>query len=249
MAAETVAKLVRYLLAAPFWLAWHFIIKPLNQAVADKKAETKQKQLEDADQGVRDKRHAARQKQLDALRAAVPKTTPDSLRATIQINAVTVADSEQRRIPRIFADDSIVFVDGPERTRYAVDMILELSETERATIKEHNLHDYVIEDRPLYTPEDLERNRQRHDGYAASFKDPKVAELWDRHTEELLAADRAARLQTKLGDYLVSPCSRLFDDRIDARQYAEKLKTKTLPQIKSIIETYAADLGPQTISL
>lgn len=256
METGTFFKLVFYLFIAPFWLAWkasvlawHFIFKPLNQSIADKKADSKQQALDDANQAARDARHATRQKQLDDLRASVPNSLPESLRATIQINPVVVVEREQRRIPRTFADDSILYVDGPERTKYAVDMILELSEAERAIIKEHSLQDYLLEDEPLYSPEELELRKQHHDGYAAAFKDPNVEELWNRHTEEMVALEKAARRQTKLGDYLVSPCSRFFENRIEANQYAEKLKTKTLPQIKSIIAAYMADLGPQTIRL
>jgi hypothetical protein len=249
-------KLVFYLFIAPFWLAWkasvlawRHIFKPLNQSIADKKADAKQKELDDANQAARDARATARQKQLDALRAAAPKSLPENLRATIQINSVTVVESEQRRIPRTFANDSIVYIDGPEKTKYAVDMILELSETERAIIKEHNLQDYLLEDEPLYSPEDLARRAEFHQGYAASYKDPDMAEFLDQHTQEMMNLERAARRQTKLGDYLVVPYTRIWEDRIQANQYSEKLKTKILPQIKSILDVYKADSGPQTIHL
>jgi hypothetical protein len=195
------------------------------------------------------RRQHSRQKQLDALRAAVPKTLPESLRATIQINAIVVAEREQRCIPRTFVDDSIIYVEGPERTKYAVDMILELSETERAVIKEHNLHEYLLEDEPLYSAEQLARIKREQDGYAAAFKNPSVAELWDKHTQVIIDTDRAARFQTKLGDYLVAPYTRVFENRVEANQYSEKLKTKLLPQIKSILEVHQTDLGPQTIRL
>lgn len=256
MESETFVKLVFYTFIAPFWLAWklavlawQFIFKPLNQSVSDKRADAKQKELDDASQAARDARAAARQTQLDALQAAVPKSLPESLRATIQINPVIVVDREQRRIPRLVADDSLVFVDVGEHTEYAVDMILELSEAERAVIKQYSLHDYLLEDQPLYSPEQLADIERQHNEYGATFKSPGVAEIWDEQNQEIMNLHKAARLQTKFGDYLVSPFTRMFKTRLDANQYADKLKTKLLPQIKSIIDAHRADQGPQTIRL
>jgi hypothetical protein len=256
MESETFIKLVFYMFIAPFWLAWkisvlawNFVFKPLNQSISDKRADTKQKQLDEAAQTAHDARNAARQQQLDALQAAAPKSLPESLRATIQINSVTVADREQRRIPRVFADDSIVYVEGEERTEYAVDMILELPEAQRAIIKQYNLHEYVIEDEPRYSSDQLAQIEQQHDGRAAAFKNPNVAEIFNDQTREIMNMHKAARLQTKLGDYLVSPCTKLFKNRVEANQYAEKLKTKILPQIKTILEANTAGESPQTIQL
>ena len=160
-----------------------------------------------------------------------------------------MADREQRRIPRVFADDSIVYVEGEERTEYAVDMILELPETQRAIIKQYNLHEYVIEDEPRYSSDQLAQIEQQHDGRAAALKNPNVAEIFNDQTREIMNMHKAARLQTKLGDYLVSPYTKLFKNRIEANQYAEKLKTKILPQIKTILEANTAGESPQTIQL
>lgn len=246
--------LVWYLFIAPFWIAWkiirllwEFVVKPLNQKLADKNAEKYQEQHDALTAPQREAREAARNAQLDALKVALPKTPPERMRATIQVNPIKVADQDQRRISRVVADDSLIWVDGQERTEYAVDMILELSETERAIIKQQRLEDSVFEDEPVHSAESLAQIA-RHDGErAAAFKDPEAARLWDEGSSEMMKYVKSLRARTTLGDYLVTPYTKCFPTLQQANQYASVLKTKILPQIKSLLEQHQTEKPPQTI--
>lgn len=172
-----------------------------------------------------------REAQLKALAAAVPSTPLSSMRATVQTNTYKVA--------RAFI--------------YSVDMILELTETERAIIKEHELDDIVLEDVSLYSKEDLQRKEsdiaKHHQAFEDAFTSDKMvreklAEQMDTNT---LAMMKTARLKTTVGQLLASPYSRVFNSPHEANDYAQALKTKFLPEMKKIIDKHGAHKQTETL--
>jgi len=245
MSNEFFFKLIFYFLAAPFWIAWkilvfawHFIFKPLNQTIADKHADAQQQQLRAAEERNQEDRNAERHDQLDALKESLPKTLPESMRATIQINAVRVPVYESRRLSRLIADDSFVKAETGETVHFAVDMIIELSETERAIIKEHSLYDLEMEEYSLFSQEQIDKFASEEAERASGFKDAALADMWAETTDQMIKVQKAAKRQVRLGDYLVAPFTRVFPTKHEATQYAQRLKTKLLPQIKELLQQY-----------
>ena len=239
---------------APFWLAWHAVrlswqhlVKPIFAHFERKGADQYQAQQLEAQSEKEKIRDEARAKQLAALNAAVPPGIPEKMRATIQLHEIKVARVEQQRKRHAFGEDAWPYVEVGEDTKHTVDMILQLSETERAIIGEHQLQHLVIEDAPLFNEDQLRKIRLQDQAEIAAIKDP-VAKIISEQSREMghdqLKKDRK---QTFLGDYLVSPFTRMFDTPPEAKSYADKLKTKILPQIKQHIDAYRDHKQSETI--
>lgn len=177
-------------------------------------------------------RQKERQQQLDNLKAAVPKSHLKGMRATIQTNTYRRADGEHR---------------------FSVDMILELTETERAIIKQYELDDIVLEDIALYTQEDFERKQrdiEKHerDFERSTFKGQMLKHKIAGQVEEMVLKDmKRARRVTKLGNLLVVPYSRDFGNPHDAADYASTLKTDYLPKMKQLIERASQHKQSETL--
>jgi hypothetical protein len=233
--------LIFWLLVGPFWIAWkllvlvwQFIFKPLNQSLADANA----KKFENRDAAQKAERQKARDdaraKQLDALRAAAPQSPPERMRATIHMNEFKIAKTEAQQVHRLIAEDSWISVEVGEDTRYAVDMLLEMSETERGIIQEHQLEDLVIEDNPAFTERDLIRSNIASDKQRDATKDILLKEVQKLSQKSGIEMMKQERVTTRLGDYLVSPFTKTFLTPHEAKQYADKLKTKILPTLRRI---------------
>lgn len=178
--------------------------------------------------------NAVREKQIEALKAAVPKTPVKGMRATIQTNT---------------------FTDGRGRECFTVDMILELTETERGIIKEYELYEILLEDVPLYSKEELEERAYK----IAQLERDNERRLWRtkggmiRDQVQLSAEEMAfehmktARLETRIGDLLKTPYSRLFERAHQATEYSTLLKTKLLPRMKQLITGHAAHQKTETV--
>jgi hypothetical protein len=246
--------LIFWMLVGPFWLAgkflslvWRFAVKPLNQTLADANA----KKLEDSDAAQKAERKKAREdaraKQLDALRAAAPQAPPERMRATIHMNEFKIAKMGTQQVHRLVAEDSWIKVEVAEDTQYAVDMLLEMSETERGIIQQHQLEDLVIEDNPAYTERDLLRSSVASDKQVEATKDILLKEVQKVTNKSSIEMMKQERVTTRLGDYLVSPFTRAFDSPHEAKQYADKLKTKILPTIRSMIDGYSRHVPQETI--
>jgi hypothetical protein len=251
---EAIIKLVFYLFIAPFWLAWkvlvllwQFVIKPANQALADRSAakhqQSKTAQLEDKQKA----REAARAEQFAALRAAAPQAPPQRMRATIHINEIKEPITLQQRVTRLLAEDSWITVEIGEQTRHAVDMLLEMSETERGIIQQHQLENIIIEDTPAFTQRQIIQAEIQQDDDTAATKDLLLKEVKKVVNKDAVEKMKATRIQTRVGDYLVSPFTRVFDTPHEAKQYADQLKTKLLPSIKDLIESYREHMAQQTV--
>jgi hypothetical protein len=245
---EAFFKLLGYFIIAPFWIAWkvarllwEFVLKPGiergNQKAAQKSEQQLAQQNADKDQARRD----ARAKQLEALRAALPPNgawDPEKMRAVVQINEFKQPRLERKRIHRLIGEDSYMLVEVGEDFRYSVDMALQLSETDRAVIKQHELDDIVLEDTPLYTQEELADIAIHQDQDVRATKDLLRKEITKQIDKQALSLMKEQRSRTRVGDLLVSPFSRVFDSPHEAKEYADKLKTKLLPSVKQLIDRY-----------
>jgi hypothetical protein len=195
----------------------------------------------------KEQRVEARAQQLAALAEAAPKGAPERMRATIQINTIRVPVIEQRRIRKFFREDTFEYVETGEHVRYTVDMILQLPEHDRAIISEHSLDGILVEDEPRYTREELRQIEEGYRNEVEAAKDHYLKAAISASTELALDSQRAERKQTFLGDYLVAPFSREFVTAPGANEYADKLKTKILPQIRDTLERYRSHKKTDTI--
>jgi hypothetical protein len=240
--AELFFKAIFWIMVAPFWLGWkllvliwEFILKPRIERY---NREDAVRQASRERQGTKQKsRDETCVKQPQALKAAVPSGPPERMRATIQINEEKQARMGYRRIPRLIGEDNFISVQVGEDLRYSVDMILEMSETERAIIKEHELYDIELEETPLYTAEELRAFEEQYNNQTEATKGILLKEI--RKQTSPLAMMKEEKLKTRVGDLLVVPFSRSFDSRHEAKTYADKLKTKFLPEIRKLLDDYA----------
>jgi hypothetical protein len=192
-------------------------------------------------------RRLAREKQLTALRSAVPPGPPERMRATIQINELRLPQFKQERVRHLIGEDSFVHVETGELTNYAVDMILQMTEMERAMIKQHQLDDIVLEDVPLFTEDELAGARIDDRARVDAAKDPLHKALEKQMVEMADEMKKHERRKTRIGDLLVSPFSRIFDAPHDANEYARKLKTEFLPKTRQLLDRYREYKQTETI--
>jgi hypothetical protein len=246
---EGILKLFGYILIAPFWIAWKILqlfwglFKAVTEDVHLKKAAELQAQVTPTEQA----RQAARQQQLDALRATLPAGLPDRMRATIQINEVKHPRLKQERIHHLIGEDTFVHAEAGEIAKYTVDMVLQMTETERATIKQHQLDDVVLEDAPLFTEDELVRARIDDRARVDAAKDPLHKAIGKQMLETTEDMRKHERRKTRIGDLLVSPFSRFFDTPHEASEYAHKLKTEFLPKIRQLLDRYREYKQTETI--
>ena len=158
------------------------------------------------------------------------------MRATIQINELKHPRMKQERIRHLVGEDSFVRTEAGEITKYAVDMILQMTETERATIKQHQLDDIVLEDVPLFTQDELASARIDDRARVDAAKDPLHKAVEKQMLEMTDEMKKHERRKTRIGDLLVSPFSRIFDAPHDANEYARKLKTEFLPKTRQLLD-------------
>jgi hypothetical protein len=251
-AGELFFKFIFYALIAPFWLAWkvislswEFIVKPSIERSHEKSAVKQQEQQQETPkQKARDE---ARAKQLDALKAAVPPGPPERMRATIQINEYKKARMEQQRISHLVGEHSFVYAEVGEDTCFSVDMILEMTETERAIIKQHELDDIVLDESATYSDMDIiEAKRRQHDELKGT-KDPLLVQIKADVGKEVISDMQKDRTKTRVGDLIVAPFSRPFDSPHKAKEYADKLKTKFLPEVRKLLDGYSAHKQTETL--
>jgi hypothetical protein len=251
---EAFFKLIFYMMIAPFWLAWHairlswkFIAVPLIEHGHERAASAASERQSAAVEPARHAREEARTRQLKALKAAVPTTPLERMRATIQLNEMKQPRAETVHTPHLIGEDTFTIVEKGEDFKFAIDMILELTETERAIIKQYELDDVVLEDNPAFTEEQLRDMRVRHRTELDATKDPLLKEITKQSMEMAQSMAKTHREQTRVGDLLVSPYSRVFDTPHQAKEFADKLKTQFLPQIRKLIDSHADAKRAETL--
>lgn len=253
---EFFVKAIFWMMVAPFWLAWkllaliwEFVAKPHIERSNAKSAGKQQQQIaQEQDAAPKKKaRNAARAKRLEVLRVAVPPGPPERMRATIQINEYQKARIEQKRVSHLIGEHDYIYVEAGEDTCFSVDMILEMTEAERALIKEHELDDIVLEEIAAYTELEIIKAKGRMEEELRETKDP-ILMLVRADVDKLVIADmQQERIKTRVGDLLVSPFSRSFDSPHEAKEYTDKLKTKFLPGVRKLLDGYTAHKRSETL--
>ncbi len=116
---------------------------------------------------------------------------------------------------------------------HCVYLYLEASEEEKAIIKANELEEAVVEEIPV--PNAL-ADHQRELAEAKNDLHRKIIQdVWDEHPEHRV------RKRT-LAEFMDSPWWQGFSTKMEANEYANKLKTKILPHIKQLLD--AAKAGP-----
>jgi hypothetical protein len=251
--SEAFFKLIFYMMIAPFWLAWKIIqllwglYKSLKEDIDQKSAQAQYGLESDAAVQAQKLRDEEREKQLAQLREAVPKTPLERMRATIRVNQIKVPRIERKRIGHLFTEDTFVDAVTGDDLRFAVDMILELTETDRAIIKQDELDDIVLENIPLYSEAEILRRQVADREEVKATKDLLMKEIKKNVTQDTPSLMKEARFITRVGDLVVSPYCRVFDSPHEAREFADKLKTKFLPEIRKLLDTYGSQKATETL--
>jgi len=154
------------------------------------------------------------------LREAAPKTPVEKMRATI-------------------------LVEGSE-----VDMLVELSEQERAVIRQHDLSYIELENVPLYSADEIARMRADHQREAdeiSAVRQPYLKAVVQQSVHNVAELQKRERSITTLGDLLVVPYRRTFSSTYEAKQHADRLKSEHLPKVRQIIDQFMAHKPVETV--
>ncbi len=215
-----------------------FVVDPLIQKANNKKDARVSAEIDVERQRKWEERKRERDAQLKALKNSVPSVPPERMRATIQLNQFRQGRTGKKRVSHLLGDDSFVYIETGEDIKYSVDMILELPESERALIKQYHLDDIVLEDVAAHSEEDFIRLRIESEEEAEAKRDPLRREVSKQISANVETLWKAERRITRVGDLVVSPYSRDFDTPHEANDYAEKLKTKFLPEVRKLLDRY-----------
>lgn len=221
-------------LAAGLWIASKVAIQKYKQGPIEEPADAAHEQQIKAE----------RERQIAALKAAAPSSPPEKMRATIQLNSYTMLRRRQESVNfKGTRTSSYIVAKYVDETRFSIDMILQLSETERAIIKQHEVFDIVLDDQPFFSEDELAQLAIDHDAQVKAASGFSKSEMLHSAVkkvvnEQVLDMAKHERRKTRLGDLLVLPFSRDFDTQHEAKQYADKLKTQLLPTMKKIIDSY-----------
>jgi hypothetical protein len=174
-----------------------------------------------------------RKQQLDALKAAVPSTPPERMRATIHVNRLNVLAAVRKL-------DGRGSMEHLENHAYAVDMILQLSEADRALILERQLEQVVMEKAPKYRNDQilniLAEFDQRYRTYDATTQNGAFQRAMMDKERRSFASYAAETRDITLADYMKAPYTRAFETMPEASDYSEKLKTELLPRVRAMLD-------------
>lgn len=233
--------LVFWFFAAPFWLAWkiiklvwEYIAKPLNQKLADDLAEKRAEELNRQCQDKEAERQKVRSEQIAALRAAAPQSPPERMRATIHVNEVKIPRLQRKQVKHLVAEHSWITVEVGEDARWAVDMLLEMSETERGVVRQYQLEDVTIEDAPTFDKDALRKARVQESEEVSATKDMLLKEVkrqvlsWPTTCERKPAPESSSATTS----FFLSPnCSRV---RMRPRSTPTDSRPKSYPHSASL---------------
>jgi hypothetical protein len=195
-----------------------------------------------------DKTRAAQIAELDAtLRAAVPTAPVQKMRATIRFGELSAPKLDYDYSDRY---GSITRDTGQSETMFTVDMIVELSEQERAIILKHNLDFVELEREAMFSPLELslmEDEDQRELDATSEVRDPYLKAAKKMGVEQAKALRTNYKQITTVGDLLVVPYRRQFGSAHDAKKHAEVLKTKLLPQLRLVLNQYKEHRTTETL--
>lgn len=204
----------------------------VEQIIAANEAQTQSQSLA---------RKLHRDQQLETLNSAVPATPPQRMRATIQVNQYTVPRYDARKVLGKYVD-----IEAGDSNRYSVDMILELTEAERGLIKEYQLADIVLEKHLRYDEEDLARLAQIYE-HMVEGSDDYTKDFFREDTQKSINEARTETIYVRIVDLLAHPFSREFKTAHQAKLYADSLKTKVLPELRKLLDSYADHKPTDTI--
>ena len=251
--ADVFVKLIFYTMAAPFWIAWKILqglwalTKGFKEDIDTKSAQAQFGATSEPARAAQKLREDAREKQIQDLRDAVPKAPLEKMRATVQVNQMKMPRTERKQINHLLTEHTFVDAVVGEEFKFAVDMILELTEAERAIIKEHELDDIVLEDVPRYSEDDILKRKVADQRQLDAIKDPFRKEIMASVMKDAPTVMKEQRLVTRVGDLVVSPFTRVFDSPHEAKEYADKLKTKFLPEVRKLIDSYGCHKQSETL--
>jgi hypothetical protein len=227
---------------SPFWYRWKgkYLIADRRQRMADAAADRQLSKLQT-------QLEPERTRQFQELKIALPKMPPQRMRAVFAVNKVQVPVSQQKVMRHLLGEPTFSSTYTGAETKYSADMILELTESERAIIREHRLDDVVLEDEALYSQSELVQQRIDADERADATKDILLKEITKVMEQNVNEISREQRRKVRVGDLLVSPYSRVFDTYHEAHDYLDKLKTKHIPKLRELIDKYGNYKPKETI--
>jgi hypothetical protein len=218
-----------------FWIIIPFriiraIIRSANASSFERQQEALRKKLAESEE--------KRIKELDTeLFAQVPKAPVERMRATIQLEKSWQLETTTAYDGHLGAG---VAETGEKRLRYSVGMVLEFSELERAVIKQHNIDLIEISNERLYDDLALARIKEDQDKETKALGPPVTLEkaLVIQDIKNFQEHAKQERLVTIVGDLLVVPYRRYFNSDHEAKLFSDGLKTKLLPEVRKLIDSY-----------
>lgn len=174
-----------------------------------------------------------RERQLQELFAALPPTPVERMRATIHVNPITVFIlMEKEFYPNQY--------ERITNTYYSVDMLLELSERDRAVLLENQLDGVSLETVPKYT---AAQRITAISEYNIELSRHSLATKKGLAMREIMVADQERvenmkheKQKITIGDYLQRPFSRVFESLPEAHEYSDQLKREILPKVRQLLD-------------
>jgi len=186
----------------------------------------------------------ARAQQLADLQASLPSTPPERMRAMIRVNPITAyttlpKESDHRQFEEV------------DIQHYSVDMILELSERDRATILQNHLDQVVLEKVPAYLGDEilniLAEFDKRYNSHSSTSSDGLLMRAMMDQQRRNYESYAAERKDITLADYMKAPYSRIFKTLPEANDYSDKLKTELLPKVKELLDRNVDRKATETV--
>lgn len=236
---DKIGDAIGWTVSAPFKLAYR-AVKVASQA---KELETLATTAAARDEA----RKQVRAKQLADLAAAAPQGPADRMRATIHLNEYKVPWHEPKKVHHLLGKPSYDYMEVEEHTRYSVDMILQLSETDRAIIRQHRLEEVILDEEPLYTELQTAKSAVENADAIEREDDLLMREILKDGAQRSKEEHRTAKRVTKVGDLLLFRYTREFERPFTAKEYSDKLKTSLLPKLKQLIDRYRNHKQAETL--
>jgi hypothetical protein len=173
-----------------------------------------------------------RAKQFIELQAALPSAPPERMRATIRVDPV-IAFTNLRKHGS----------GTPEKTEitcYAVDLILEFSERDRATVLQYQLDQIVFETIPAFRDDEIivfmDNYEEEYNRHSSTSRNGLLVRAMMDQQKKSFNDYRAEKREITLADYMKSPFTRIFRTLSEANDYSDELKTNLLLKVKTLLD-------------
>jgi len=162
------------------------------------------------------------------------------MRATVDVLEEDVKVPYQKFVKKKLFGGDVYETAYSEERRHVVSTLVELTEEELAIIRNYGFSTQLLDDSPAHTAEEIQSMQEAQEqSTLLQHKDPAVRQFgWDG-VNEFMDKYKAERDRTSVADLLQRPLRREFIKPIQAAQYADRIKTRILPALSTLLKKHA----------